>query len=554
LFNRSRLLSILERIAVPLLLIVAAAEVVAFLAMPFDGYDSPSHIFWVHEWRKMWAEGVLYPRWMPDSYHGFGAPSFYLYPPLAYVISSAIGLVAPDAGSVAIIKIVTLITLLLSGVAMYLYLRWRNASAKSSLLLFASLIYAFAPYRFFNMTVRAAFSEHVAFIFAPLAFWGLDLLLRARREKRLSRAGLALLTFSLALTLLSNLPAAASVVLLLGVYALAQRERWWLVGMLAISGAVAVLLSAVYLVPVVAFYHDAHLDKLWRAFPFAQCSPILGIFTREAVMINTYGLVGLLGAAALLYAMRNEKSAWKWLLVAIVVLQLPPFAYYLFLYVFPFTIVQLPARLMIGALIIAAIMWTGSEREHRAASFVAGLWALCLIPLIVIQFNGIHIRAWLERLADDPPEYATRWSPAYEGKTIERVAADTGWFAKGANIISVHRTAYSDTVRYESNSPAMLTLHRAYWPTWQAVVDSSDVKTSPDSFGRLQIDVPQGTHRVVGRITSSTGEITGRWVSAIACALFVLTLLAWRPKASRLLRARSRSSEYAQSLRRSEVL
>ncbi|MDP4199223.1 MAG: hypothetical protein Q8922_05630 [Bacteroidota bacterium] len=535
-------LSKLDRIAIAALILVAVAQIGAFIAMPFDGYDSPSHLFWVSEWRHLWQAGMLYPRWLPNSYHGFGAPSFYLYPPLAYMISSAVGLLLPAVGAMTLIKIVTLLTLALSGLAMYLYLRWRNANAPQSMLFLASVIFAFAPYRFFNMTVRAAFSEHVAFMFVPLAFWGLDMILRERKAtRRFSPIGFLLLSVSIALLFITNLPTAACVLLMLGTYLVVDREgQLFKTGLLTSAATVGLLLAAFYLWPVATYYHSAQLARLWMPFPFMQSTPILGIFTSQAVMINAYGLLMLLGGLGLLVTVRSRSNAfrsddrfssWFWLLAGVVVLQIPPFSIYPFLHVFPFTIIQLPARLNSVLLVLMAVVWADhlSRREHwRTTSYVVLLWSLCMVPLIIVQLSGIHLRAREIRLPDDPPEYATRWSPPYDSLAKARMAQDTGWTVKGATILNATHVAYHDTIVYDSPNDVTLTLHRAYWPLWQANIEGSSMLTSPDSLGRLTLKAPAGHHTVTTQLTESSSETLGRWISLGAFVALCVFLLGTR--------------------------
>lgn len=530
----------LDRMAIAALVLVAIAEIGTFLTLPFDGYDSPSHLFWASEWRHLWQAGTLYPRWMPDSYHGFGAPSFYLYPPLAYFFSSAVAMLLPGASAMTLIKIVVILALVLSGLSMYYYLRWRNGSNEQgrSLMLLAAGIYMFAPYRFFNYTVRAAFSEHVAFIFIPLAFWGLDMMLRERHlTQKFSPRGFALLTFAIALLLITNLPIAACVLVMLVAYLAVDREgQLRKMVTLALAAMSALLLSAFYLLPVATYYHSAQLARLWMPFPFMQSSPILGIFTSRAVMINAYGLLMLLGAVGLLVSVRSRSTAltnddrfssWFWLLAGVIVLQLPPLSIYPFLHVFPFTVIQLPARLNCALLVLLAALWSdhlGGRARWKATSYVVLFWSVCMVPLIVVQLSGIHLRAREVRLPDDPPEYATRWSPPYDSLAKARMALDTGWIAKGATIASATRAPYADTITYDASSNVQLTLHRAYWPLWKAQVDGRSAETKPDSLGRLTLNVPAGRHTITTQLTESTSEVAGRWISL---SMLIALLILW---------------------------
>lgn len=514
-------LSTLDRLAVLLLAAVAVLQLVTFVLIPFDGYDSTSHIFWIGEWQKLWHEGIFYPRWMPDSYGGLGAPSFYFYPPLTYVLASAIGLIGSMPG-VVIAKTLVAITLLASGWTMWLYLRWRMPEQRAAAWL-GAMIFMFAPYRFFNYTTRAALSEHVAFMFVPLAFWAFDWMTRTKRQAR----GALLLALTFALLLVTNLPAAACTMVALGIYALATDERWSNVGALAASGLLSAALAAIYLVPIAMHYYDVQLSRIWMDLPLVQMSPLIAIFTMQAVIINTYNFLMLAGAIVLfVYWLRGNQASsnMRWLLAAIIVLQLPVISYYLFLYVFPFSVIQLPARLSIVLLVIVAMAWQDDIRaKQKASAKVVAAWSLCALPLVIVQLLGVHIRPWETRPLDDPPEYATRWAPAHLPKVQYQPPAISA-------IGVAHRASYADTLDYERTTPTRATLQRAYWPAWNVRVDGQAATAKPDSIGRLTCDAPAGKHQIVTKLDELPAEAWGRWTSLTALGVFAVGFVATRKR------------------------
>jgi hypothetical protein len=52
-----------------------------FTVVVNDAYIYPS---WAFQFKEALAEGIIYPRWMPLNFWGYGSPTFLLYPPLAY--------------------------------------------------------------------------------------------------------------------------------------------------------------------------------------------------------------------------------------------------------------------------------------------------------------------------------------------------------------------------------------------------------------------------------------------------------------------------------------
>jgi len=41
---------------------------------------------WAWQFKEALREGIIYPRWTPLNFWGYGSPTFLLYPPLAYYL------------------------------------------------------------------------------------------------------------------------------------------------------------------------------------------------------------------------------------------------------------------------------------------------------------------------------------------------------------------------------------------------------------------------------------------------------------------------------------
>src|SRR6476469_8300516 len=80
-------------VAVPLLLLLAVALVLP-AALHHRLLNDNLQVYWVwaDQFTAELARGNLYPRWLPDSYAGLGAPVFYFYPPLAFYLAALFGL------------------------------------------------------------------------------------------------------------------------------------------------------------------------------------------------------------------------------------------------------------------------------------------------------------------------------------------------------------------------------------------------------------------------------------------------------------------------------
>ncbi|HET6400553.1 MAG TPA: hypothetical protein VFH95_04060 [Candidatus Kapabacteria bacterium] len=540
----------LQRAAVFLLLLAGLVEIIAGIALPFAGYDTYNHIYWIGEWHTLWTAGIFYPRWLPDSFAGFGAPTFYFYPPFTYILSSALYAVMPGMTPESIGKILTLLALALSGLTMWLYLRWRNPEYRGSQTnvharpesqtnvratpALGALLYMFAPYRFFDYSTRGALSEHVSLIFVPLLFLGIDHIIE-RRTPRNTVRGFVLLLFSIALLIITNLPTAVVAVLGIMIYALAQSGNarkqavmWSGAGILS-----AGLLCAFYLLPAYLFSGDAQIGRLWTPVPMAWSSPLTAIFTGENITIDVYSLLMFLGAAILFAAcfrIRTRNRGIFAILLAVLVLQLPIVSYYLFSFVPPFTVAQLPYRFAVLVLIAAALIWQKELRNKKGAivSLLVAAWSLAVVGLIAFQFAKVHIHPNDRLPIGDAPEYSTHWErpPTFQkhGQQAYLDFAATLATPFANNVQSVllpggiqpnmaKRENYSDTVDFTSNDSGQAILRRSYWPTWKASIDGIPTTTAPDSLGRLTVPVPKGQHRLIVWLETPTAAKIGMWIS-----------------------------------------
>jgi hypothetical protein len=111
--------------------------------------------------------GDLFPRWTPYWYYGYGSPLFHFYAPLPYFISE-LWLLA-GASLARAFQLTLFVGWLASGFAMYLLARDSFSRAAATAV---AVLYLLAPYHLVDMLVRHALGEHLAFVWIPLAIWG----------------------------------------------------------------------------------------------------------------------------------------------------------------------------------------------------------------------------------------------------------------------------------------------------------------------------------------------------------------------------------------------
>jgi hypothetical protein len=89
---------------------------------------------------------------------------------------------------VSSVKIVFGLSIVLSGLTMYLFVR-RLMGPKAGLV--AALVYVYVPYHVFDLYVRAALAESVTFVFIPLVLWGCYEAVQSPRLTNIVGLGLA---------------------------------------------------------------------------------------------------------------------------------------------------------------------------------------------------------------------------------------------------------------------------------------------------------------------------------------------------------------------------
>lgn len=134
------------------------------LPLTHDGQD---HVARIANFYQNLTEGNIIPRWAGNLNWGYGHPILeFLYPLPSYFASLVhfFGFTLVDS-----VKLVFGISFVLSGIAMYIFIKELLGQGKAAFL--ASLLYIIVPYRFVDLYVRGAIGEHVAFIFPPLIFY-----------------------------------------------------------------------------------------------------------------------------------------------------------------------------------------------------------------------------------------------------------------------------------------------------------------------------------------------------------------------------------------------
>lgn len=131
--------------------------------------DAELHIYRAAELGHALRKGVLYPRWAPNLYYGYGYPIFNYYAPLTYYLANLLNLL-PGLTIVGGVKAVFVLGLVVAALGAHLLGRELFSSPAAGVLAAAS--FTFAPYiAFIDPHARGDLAEHFAICLLPLSFY-----------------------------------------------------------------------------------------------------------------------------------------------------------------------------------------------------------------------------------------------------------------------------------------------------------------------------------------------------------------------------------------------
>ncbi len=329
------------RIAVQLVLVSLLLMAPAIYLGHIVGHSSVLNVNWANGFEKQMAEGVFYPRWLPEMNGGAGSPVFFFYGPLPFFITAPF--IALTGSDMLGVVLGTTAMLAASGVASYLLCR---IYASQAIALLAATLFMMMPYHYsVDIWYRSAFGEQAAFIFMPLsAFFAIKL-----AEDWRFAIGLSL---SFAGQVFSHLPTAllfAPMLALICCWTAWQAQSIRILIISAVAGILSIGLTAIYIVPAASLQAMIQPDY-WRVIVASDHLLLTDKMQEDfSFFIFPQGLVLLLALYLCFLAFRNRKQMGAALIWAVIALAAIFFSSLLSLpfwaHAGPFNMVQLPWRL-----------------------------------------------------------------------------------------------------------------------------------------------------------------------------------------------------------------
>ncbi len=509
--------------------VLAAAACVLLLPSLLHGpgvsHSAQFNLVWTVQFGEALAAGDPWPRWLPGSFEGLGSPSFFFYPPLAFLLAG--GLVAAGLPASTAITLAALLLLLASGVAMLAWLRGIGAR----LPLAGALLYMAAPYHLLDFHGRGALAEFGAFVWLPLIALAVE---RAGRR----RGATALLAVAYAALILTHTPSALLASLFLIVpqgMAAIRRDRRALLP-LALGLGTGIALAAAYLVPALLLqsntnmalmvlpYYQPRSWSLWSAVPPVANWEVQR-FAGFALLPGLVGAIALAGGAA-----PRVLRLWPALALAtaVVAAGLLPW-----LWAGPLLErVQFPWRLL-TVTEFAAVTTIVTALDRRRMLLLA--LPFLLLSLLALREGATAARpaslfALWQRNLPDAMEYLPRGLARPEISESERRGLMARFHrppVSGGRIVVTD----GDILEIEVAAPGPVTVRRFAFPVWRVDQNGHDVPvraTYPDRLITFVAGSP-GRYRLT-RVHHPTEKI-GAAISLAGLAMLLALLLSARPRA-----------------------
>jgi hypothetical protein len=405
----------LSRSVVGLAFVVSAFVLSMPIWMPINGHDGWIHLNWLEQFTRLFREGDLYPRWMPDSYSGYGSPAFYFYPPFTYWFASLVSLTGLHSGE-TLFHAVTIITLFLSSCSLYWYARTVSFTKETAIV--GALCYAIAPYRMLDIAIRNALTEHVSFIWLPIILIGIEkwiILSRTRQERVI---GAACLIFGFAFLILTNIPITVIMGVVCVVYIVFRRAGASFIkkaGLLCIGICTALLLTAFYLYPAYSLKFEISTQYIWNILGVPYVSNWMMRFGMQHQHFRDVVLLFSVGVSFVSYVIvangyvqHQLKKVITGLLGVGIIFQLPVISGFLHSWWY-LSYIQFDQRwntILVFASAVSVMFFADEARKTSNKlrnTILSG--GVTVVVFVAVYFNSPPSREIVSKYHNDPPEY-----------------------------------------------------------------------------------------------------------------------------------------------------
>ncbi len=476
------------------------------------------HVFRLFEFDNCVKDKIFPCRWAKDSGFGYGEPVFSFYPQLSYFLAEPF--VLSGLSIVNSTKIAFIISLFGSGISMFFLAKYLWKDSLSAIL--SSTLYVNAPYRAVDVWVRGALPESMAFVFYPLC-----ILFFERYMEKKNRKYQVLLGLSLGLLVLTHNLSFLMFGLFFSVwviYRLWSKKLISLLPNIGISCAIALLLAAFQLIPIVTEMKYIQIQKTLEGYydyraHFATIKQLL-ISSHWGYGASLWGPVDdlslsvgpfqwILAGAVVLIAVRKKSPLWQQITlttaVGIISLFLAHNKSTFIWQTFPILArLQFPWRWLSIATFSFALAGGAISNLTKNKSLVI----IIALGVIIWNFQFQKPDIWYQ-ISDEDQFKGGRWDeqrasavndfwPKYGKATPISFAPTNLEFSSGSGSVGDFSVnSHSAAATLILKEPSTIVFPIVYFPGWVANSDQKPADVLPESqLGRITLMLSSGKHDI----------------------------------------------------------
>ena len=515
----------------------------------FRAHDSFLQIYHMIEFNACINNHILYPRWFPDIYWGYGGPLLTFYEPFFYYM------VLPfywlTHSYFTSFKIVIGLGVILSGLFMYCFARphWGRAGA-----LLAAAAYMYAPYHIVDIYVRGAFPESFMYVYLP----ALMLLVRKVITAD-SRGWGALFALILGISFVTH-PLCFLFPLILIPYAivLTSRSRGRRAVPLVIGFALALGLSAFYWIPIAIQHPYIYTDQLTAGhfnyrdhfvYPAQLLYPSWG--WGDSLPGPDDGMsfqIGVVHVAFLLLAplaIPNLTAGQRRITILVgvmsllsIFMMLPP-SVILWNHLPFIGILQYPWRLLgltnfFTSFLAGAALYLVPRERSTLKSAIAATGIIFILVLYGRYCRANYPEPVFQREADCSREtvlrkpvwqYELMFRPRWAKQLPEGVPHQKVIMGRGARLEDLETAPHRLSFRYTAPGATRCTVNTFYYPCWKCSIDgTAHPIQAGEPVGEIIVRLPPGEHNVLLQFTNPPSVKLAWVISLISLFLIILMM------------------------------
>jgi hypothetical protein len=517
--------------------------------------DSYTYTSWAWQFIQALKEGVIYPRWLPLNFWGYGSPTFILYPPLAFYLVAFFNVFTHSL--IAAMNITKLAALVFSGVGMFFLVK-EFYSERTALL--SAAFYTVFPYNIFQFYFVGTFASVSSFVwFSPIVLF-IYRCFKNRQFKNIAYGGVCY--GGLILTHLINAYMFTFVMTAFIICMSLTKKRPKDLVIIPLVIMIGLLISAAYLLPVIyekqflnikfftgeggGFRFDFHnffilpsttgelpSGHLWPVyyntfvfFIFFFCILIL-LFLRQIIKLRSIGNMEDVNTVNMFFLVTAVCSIFLLFGISGFIWETIPFFDYIQFPVRWLNITAYAVVFLSAAIFRVPDTLYKTKRQH--IFFVALLFLACfLVGYKYISSAHMFTKQKLE------PVKASNWNLEHMPSwvSVEKIDRNDAFkeritIIEGEGKVEIVAWKSADRV-IEITAPKAMTVRiRAFnFPGWKAYIDGveTEIKTEEGS-GAMLVDIPQGEHKLALKFEDTPVRYYSKIISLVSFLAISLVLL-----------------------------